>query len=387
MAIPPVNKDRLVRTFLELVQIDSPSKKEAQVADYLERALKPLGLEMWRDDAGEKIGGNCGNLHVRMPANNSTAPAILFSSHMDTVMPGLGIKPSVADGVVRSDGTTVLGADDKAGVSVIVETLRCLHESHLPHGPVEVIFDVAEEIGLLGANHVDLSGVKAKCAFVLDSEELDCIVFRSPSANRFYIEIDGIAAHAGMYPERGVSAIEVFSDAVAGMKLGRLNPDSTANIGTVNGGRATNIVAEKVIVTAEARSHSNEFLEAQSRHMMEQFERAVKKFTRQFDGKVLEPKLTSKMKREFNAMDIAFESLPYRLAAEAGKAMGMEMKPLAIGGGTNANVYNEKGLPAVVIGCGMRDEHTTNEHIYVHDLELSAHLCLTILAKNHEFAR
>lgn len=387
MSIPSLNTDRLVRTFLELVQIDSPSKKEADVANYLERILKPLGVEMWRDDAGEKIGGNCGNLHVRMAANASTAPAVLFSAHMDTVMPGLGIKPRVEDGVIRSDGTTVLGADDKSGVAVIVEMLRVLHESKIPHGPVEVIFDVAEEIGLLGANHVDLSGVKAKCAFVLDSEELDHVVYRSPSANRFYIEIDGVAAHAGMAPERGVSAIEVFAHAVSGMKLGRLNPESTANIGTVNGGRATNIVADKVIVTAEARSHSNDFLEAQSKHMVECFEDAVKHYTRSANGKVIAPAIHAKVKREFNAMNIAFDSLPYKLASEAGKSLGMEMKPLAIGGGTNANVYNEKGLPAVVIGCGMKDEHTTNEHINVRDMETSAELCLTILVKNHEFAR
>jgi tripeptide aminopeptidase len=387
MSIPTVNSDRLVKTFLELVQIDSPSKKEADVADYLERILKPLGVEMWRDDAGEKIGGNCGNLHVRMPANDSKAPAILFSSHMDTVMPGLGIKPRVDDGVIRSDGTTVLGADDKSGVAVVVETLRTLRDSKMPHGPMEVIFDVAEEIGLLGANHVDLNGVNSKCAFVLDSEELDHIVYRSPSANRFYIEIDGIAAHAGMAPERGVSAIEVFARAVSSMKLGRLNPESTANIGTVNGGRATNIVADKVIVTAEARSHSNEFLETQSKHMVQQFEDAVKHFTRTFDGKVLAPAVQAEVKREFNAMNIAFNSLPYRLATEAGKTLRMEMKPLAIGGGTNANVYNEKGLPAVVIGCGMKDEHTTNEHIHIRDMETSTQLCLSILAKNHEFAR
>ncbi len=387
MSIPSLNTDRLVRTFLELVQIDSPSKKEADVADYLERSLKPLGVEMWRDDAGEKIGGNCGNLHVRMTANSSSAPAILFSSHMDTVMPGLGIKPRVENGVIRSDGATVLGADDKSGVAVIVETLRVLHESNVPHGPVEVIFDVAEEIGLLGANHVDLNRVKAKCAFVLDSEELDHVVHRSPSANRLYIEIDGVAAHAGMAPERGVSAIEVFAHAVSGMKLGRLNPESTANIGTVNGGRATNIVADKVIVTAEARSHSNDFLEAQSKHMVERFEDAVKHFTRTSDGKVIAPAVHAKVKREFNAMNIAFDSLPFKLASEAGKSLGMEMKPLAIGGGTNANVYNEKGLPAVVIGCGMKDEHTTSEHIYIRDMETSAQLCLTILVKNHEFAR
>ncbi len=384
--IPNLNTDRLVKTFMELVRIDSPSKQEAAVADHLEQILQPLGVKYWRDEAGEKIGGNCGNMHVRMAARNSKSPAILFSAHMDTVMPGLGIKPVLKDGVIRSDGTTILGADDKAGIAVIIETLRVLHESDMPHGPVEVIFDVSEETGLLGANIVDLSTVTAKCAFVLDSEELDRIVYRAPSANRMRYEIQGVAAHAGMAPEKGISAIEVFAYAVAQMKLGRLDPDSTANIGTVNAGRATNIVADMLTATAETRSHSTDVLEAQTRHMSKCFDDAVAKFTKKVDGKMIAPTFNAQIKREFNAMNISQDSLAYRLAAEAGKALGIAMEPMSIGGGTNANVYNEKGLPAVVIGCGMREEHTTSEHIHVRDMEQSTKLCLTILAKNHEFS-
>jgi tripeptide aminopeptidase len=386
MNIPTHNTDRLVRTFLDLVQIDSPSKQESAVADYLEKILAPLGVETFRDDAGAKIGGNTGNLHVKMPANSSKAPALLFSAHMDCVMPCLGVKPRVENGVVYSDGTTVLGSDDKSGVATIVEMLRCLHESKVPHGPVEVIFDVAEEIGLLGANLVDLSKVKAKTAFVLDNEELDTIVYRAPSANRMNYEIDGVAAHAGMAPEKGVSTIEVFAEAVSKMKLGRLDPDSTANIGTVNSGRATNIVADKLVATAEARSHSNEVLEAQTRHMTQCFEDAVKKFTKTVDGKVVAPVFRADVKREFNAMNIPFDSPAYKLAADAGKELGIVMQPLAIGGGTNANVYNEKGLPAVVIGCGMKNEHTNSEHVYIKDMETSVKLCLTIVRKNHEYS-
>jgi tripeptide aminopeptidase len=386
MSIPPVNIDRHVRTFCELVQIDSPSRKETQVADYIESVLRPLGVEMWRDNAAKIIEGECGNLHVRMAARDSQAPAVLFSSHMDTVMPGLGIKPQIRDGVIYSDGTTVLGADDKAGVSSIVEMLRCVHESKMPHGPIEIIFDVAEEIGLLGAYAVDLSSVKAKYAIVLDGEEMDTVIYKSPSANRMHYELDGVAAHAGMAPERGVSAIEVFARAVSNMKLGRLNPDSTANIGVVTGGRATNIVADKLTATAEARSHSNEFLEQQSKHMTECLAEAVKAFTKTVDGKVVAPVLRAKVKREFNAMNISLDSLPYRVTAAAGEMLGLTMRALAIGGGTNANVYNEKGLPAVVIGCGMQDEHTVNEHVRISDLELTVKLCLSILQKNHEYA-
>ena len=154
-----------------------------------------------------------------MPASASSSPALLFSAHLDAVLPCVGIKPRVDDGVIRSDGTTVLSADDKAGVTAIIETLRCVKESGMPHGPIEIIFDVSEETGLLGANQVDLSTVTAQCAFVLDGEELDRIVYRAPSANRMNYEIDGVAAHAGMCPERGVSAIEVFAEAVSKMKL------------------------------------------------------------------------------------------------------------------------------------------------------------------------
>ncbi len=387
MTLPPLNTDRLVKTFLELVQIDSPSKQEAAVADYLEKILAPLGVRTWRDNAGEKIGGNCGNLHVQMDAKGADCPGLLFSAHMDCVMPCLGVNPRIDNGVIRSDGKTVLGSDDKAGVAAIVEMLCCVHESGMAHGPIEVIFDVAEEIGLLGANHVDLSAVKAKYAFILDSEEMDCVVYRAPSANRMHYAIEGVAAHAGMAPEKGVSAIEVFAEAVSKMKLGRLDPDSTANIGTVNAGRATNIVADHLEATAEARSHSNSVLDAQSKHMSDCFEAAVKKFTKTVDGKTVAPAFKADVKREFNAMNISFDNPAYKLAAEAGKQLGIKMQPLSIGGGTNANVYNEKGLPAVVIGCGMKNEHTTSEHVYISDLELSAKLCLTILQENCRSSR
>jgi len=376
----------MVDLFCKLVQIDSPSKQEAAVAAYIEKLLAPLGVKMWRDDAGKKIGGNCGNLHVRMAARNSKSPAILFSSHMDTVMPGIGIKPRVDGGVIRSDGTTVLGADDKAGVTAIIEMLLCLHESDFPHGPIEVIFDVAEEIGLLGANEVDLSQVTAKYAIVLDGEDMDQIICKSPSANRMFYEIEGIAAHAGVCPERGISAIEIFAEAVSNMKLGRLDDETTANIGTIEAGRATNIVCDLLKSKAEARSHSNEKLEAQTKAMSKALNDAIAKYERVIDGKPRRAVLKESIKREFTAMDISEDSLPFRIVADAGTLVGLKMKHAALGGGTNANVYNEKGLPAVVIGCGMRQEHTTSEYLNIDDLELAAKLCLAILKKNHEAA-
>lgn len=384
MSLPTVNRERMVDLFFKLVQIDSPSKKEAPVADFIEKFLAPMGFKVWRDDAGEKIGGNCGNLHVRVPARGSKADAVLFSSHMDTVMPGLCVKPRLDNGVIRTDGTTVLGADDKAGVTAILEMLTCIHESDVPHGPIEVIFDVAEEIGLMGAFEVDLSQVQSKYAIVLDGEEMDQIIYKSPSANRMFYEIEGIAAHAGMRPENGISAIEVFAEAVSNMKLGRLDDETTANVGTVEAGRATNIVADHLTSKAEVRSHSVEKLEKQTKSMSDAFNAAVAKFERKIDGQPKRVVFKETIKREFTAMHIATDSVPYKVVSEAGKLVGLDMKPLAIGGGTNANVYNAKGLPAVVIGCGMKEEHTTSEHLVVDDLVMAARLCLAILQKNHE---
>lgn len=169
--------------------------------------------------------------------------------------------------MICTDGTTVLGADDKAGVTAILETLQCLQGKQYATRPAEVIFDVAEEIGLMGAYQVDLSQVEAKYAIVLDGEDMDQIIYKSPSANRMFYEIEGIAAHAGMCPERGISAIEVFSEAASNMKLGRLDDETTANIGTIEAGRATNIVCDKLTSRAEVRSHSVDKLEAQTKAM------------------------------------------------------------------------------------------------------------------------
>ena len=376
------NPDRLIRTFMDLVKIDSLSKEEAAVAEYLTQALKPLGVEIWQDDAGKKISGNCGNLHVRMKGTVPNVPAILFSAHLDTVTPGKGIDPRIEDGIIRSDGTTILGADDKAGVATILEVLRVIYEQKMPCGPVEVVFDVAEEIGLLGAREIDFSTVKAKCAFVLDGEDMDKIVVRAPHANRMTYIVEGVAAHAGMAPESGISAIEVAAKAISKMRLGRLDPESTANIGAIEGGHASNTVTPKVTMKAETRSHNRETLEKQTEHMDECFRSVLPEFKREVDGKIIEPKFHATVAREYKAMNISLDSLPYRLAFAAGKQLGLAMESESIGGGTNANIYNANGLPSVVLGTGMKKEHTVDEHLAVADLEMCPRFCLEILLLN-----
>lgn len=380
-----VNKDRLVNEFLTLVKIEGLSKQEGKVAKYLSGILDSMGIEYYVDQAGEIIGGETGNIVASIPATDPKYPALLFSSHMDTVGPVKGINPIMDGDIIRSDGTTILGADDKSGIAAILECLRVLAENNLPHGHITIVFDVAEEIGLLGAKHLDFSKLKAKMAFVLDNSDIDKITNRAPSANRMTYEIRGVERHAGMEPEKGISAIEVASRAIAAMKLGRLDSETTANIGTIEGGRATNIVANYAKVTAEARSHDEAKLTAQSDHMKQCFLDQIDKFTKVVDGKTIAPSLLEERDHDFAVMHVSESSPTYQMAKRAGDRIGLHLMPKTAGGGTDGNVYNLNGIETVVIGTGMTNAHTVNECIKIQDMFDCTRLLLAIIAESEQF--
>lgn len=381
-----VNKERLVNEFLTLVRIEGLSKQEAKVADYLGKSLDSLGVEHHIDNAGEKIGGDSGNIIAKVPASNPGYPALLFSSHMDTVGPVKGINPIVDGDTIRSDGTTILGADDKSGIAAILELIRVLQENQLPHGHIDIVFDVAEEIGLMGAKLLDFSQFKAKMAMVLDNSDLTKITNRAPSANRMTYEITGVETHAGMNPEKGISAIEIASRAIAGMTLGRIDHETTANIGTIEGGTATNIVAKSVKITAEARSHDVEKLEAQSDHMKQAFLDQIPHFERDVDGKIIRAEFKEERHRDFTSMHISESAPVYQLVYNAGKRIGLNLTPKVAGGGTDANIYNINGIETVVIGTGMTDPHTVKESIKIRDLVDTTRLLLAIIEESINFA-
>jgi tripeptide aminopeptidase len=380
-----VNKDRLVKEFLNLVKIESLSKQEGQVAKYLDGILTSMGIEHHLDKAGEEIGGECGNMISRIPATNPNYPALLFSAHMDTVGPVKGISPIVEGDIIRSSGTTVLGSDDKSGLSCILECLRVLEEDKIPHGLIEIVFDVAEEIGLLGAKHLDFSQFQAKMAYVLDNEDIDRVTTRAPSANRMTYEIYGVEAHAGMEPQKGISAIEVASRAIAEMTLGRLDQETTANIGTINGGTATNIVANYVKITAEARSHDPAKLEAQCEHMKQAFLNQLSKFEKMVDGKKITPTFMEDRQQDFVAMKVPESSRVFQLVKNAGKRIGLEITSKSGGGGTDGNVYNLHGIETVVVGTGMKDVHTVKEYIAISDLVLCARLLVMMVEESANY--
>jgi len=246
----------VVDTFLEIVQIDSLSLEEDKISKYVVKCLKKLGFEVEVDTTGESIGGNSGNIIARL---SSTIPAltVLFNAPLDTVGPGKGVKPHIDNGIIRSDGTTVLGSDNKAGVAVILEGMRLIVENNLPHGPIEVVLTVAEEIGLLGSKNLQFDQLKADLAFVLDAEgDAGGIIIKAPSQNSINTVFIGQSAHAGVNPERGINSIQAAAKAISYMKLGRFDFETTVNMGVIKGGLAPNIIPTKPLVEGEIRSHS-----------------------------------------------------------------------------------------------------------------------------------
>src|SRR3712207_2968365 len=381
-----INQERIKNLLLELVQIDSVSREERDVAQRIKAYCEELGAEVFVDDAGEKVGGNTGNVIARFPGTIPTAEPIMMSAHMDTVVPGRGVKPIVEGDIIRTDGSTVLGGDDKSGCSVIIETIRCLQEQSIPHAPIDAVFSICEEVGLLGANHLDMSKVRAKDGIVFDSDDPGFLFTKGPSANHFEFKIHGLESHAGVAPELGISAIKIAAEAIAAMKLGRIDEETTANIGAIQGGEATNIITNLVTLKGEARSLDDSKLEAQTAHMIKCLEDAAAKYEVTVDGVTTKASVDSHVTREYHAMYVSDDARVVRLVVEAASRMGLDDKALAAGGGCDANIFNKRGIECANLGTGMRAIHTVKEWLDVKDMYASAEMTLEIMRLNGEAA-
>src|ERR687890_2253471 len=321
-----INQERIKNLLLELVQIDSISRKERDVAERIKKYCEEMGATVEIDDAGAKVGGNSGNVIARFKGTIPGAETIMMSAHMDTVVPGEGVKPIVEGDIIRTDGTTVLGGDDKSGCAVIIETIRCLQENNIPHAPIEAVFSICEEVGLLGAKHVDVSKLKSKYGIVFDSDDPGFLFTKGPSANHMEWKIYGLESHAGVAPEQGISAIKIAAEGIAAMKLGRIDDETTANIGVIQGGEATNIITNFVILKGEARSLDDSKLEAQTAHMVKCLEDAAAKYEVTVEGVTTKASVDSHVTREYYAMDVPDDSRVVRLVVEAASRMGLDVK-------------------------------------------------------------
>lgn len=366
-----MNKERMLKEFFSLVTMSCSTRKERQAADYATIQLQALGFTVVEDQAGDKIGGNTGNLIAILPATVIGAPSVMLSAHLDCVEPCGGIDPVLENGIIRSKGNTVLGADDKAGVAAILEGLRTLREDKTPHGAIQVVFTVAEEGGLNGSRNIDQSLLQADYGYALDSGgDIGEIVIMAPGQEQILVVVHGKTAHAGVAPEEGINAIVVAAKALAEIKQGRLDFETTANIGIISGGIATNIVPDTVELKCEARSRNLDKLAAQVDYMKATFIKVAAAHGGKADVTTT---------RAYNPYVIADDTPVVMNAIAAAKTLSLDPKLVGTGGGSDANFFNIYGVPCVVLGVGMSKVHTTDEFIRESDLYLAAQYVTAIL--------
>lgn len=366
-----VNKHRMTEEFLEMVKVDSVSGKEREMAGLLKKKLVNLGLEVFEDDAGSKINTGTGNVIARLGGKNPAGPPLMICAHMDTVEPGRGVRPVIEEGVVRSSGDTVLGGDDKAGIAIILEALRVIGEAGISHGGLEVVFTVFEEGGLLGAKNLGFSLLKSEMGYVLDSDgRPGTIVTSAPTQDRISATITGRSAHAGICPEKGINAIEVAAKAISGMNLGRIDSETTANIGVISGGKATNIVPDTVNIQGETRSLNQAKKDEQTRLISEKLEETAGIYGAKADVRV------ENLYREFS---INHNHRVVRMAVEAAENLGLSPSLETTGGGSDANIFNENGIATAILGIAMQNVHTTEEFIRIDDMAQACRYLVEII--------
>ncbi len=372
-----INSRRLADTFLNLVSIDSPSRHEGRVAKWLKDWFRDFpGAVVTEDGSAMETGSQIGNLVVRLKGNKDRPP-LFFNAHMDTVEPGTGIKPVFSNGIFRSDGTTVLGGDDKAAIAILLEAANCLQENKLDFGPVEMVFTTCEEIGLLGAKALDASMLSAEAGYALDSTDPDAVINRAPSAVRFHVEVHGRSAHAGISPEKGISAVKIAADAVSSAPQGRIDDETTCNIGIIKGGTATNIIPDFVTVEGEVRSHDAAMLRKIQDELIGCFYTSVRKYNPKNETK--KPYITSTVKDDYPLMNVPEDHPVVDAVLRAGERLGRSLRLEKTGGGSDANIFNQKGLATVILGIGMQKVHTTEEFIALSDMEKTCRLVLEII--------
>lgn len=352
--------DRALALFLDLVRIDSPSQREGDVAAYCIRELESLGFDVRVDDSARVTGSNTGNVIATLPGSRTDAPILVLSAHMDCVQPCEGVEPVVEAGIVRSAGETVLGGDDKVGVAAILETARRLIESGAKRPALRVVLTVAEETGLVGAKALDPADATGDACLVLDADgEPGGIIISAPTHYTFSATFIGKASHAGVAPEQGRSAIAMASHAVCAMQLGRLDDKTTANIGSLVGNGATNVVPARAVMTGECRSRDAERVE-QVRAVMDA---AIKQAAVDGGGEV-----EIVWQREYAGFDFGEDSPLVRLAIDACHDAGLKPRLESTGGGSDGNIFSAAGVPTLVLSCGMNGVHGTDESIAIDDL-------------------
>jgi len=375
-----LSPERLAETFRFLAETSSVSRREGALAAELKRRLQILGAQTFIDGAAIKTGSDTGNLIARLEGSREVPP-LLVNAHMDTVQPGEGVSVLFKDGVFTSDGRTILGADDKSAIAVILEALSVLRENQIQHGPIEIVLTTCEEAGLKGAKNLDFNLLTAPYGYALDGSDTEGIIVQAPSANRFEIRLIGKDAHAGAHPEQGINAIHLAAKAMAGLTIGRIDIETTCNIGWIEGGVATNVVPPLVTLRGEARSHDEAKLQGVTAGIIEAFEEVVKEHRRRtgLDGL---PQMETHVERSYGRTRISEGHPLVLLAKQAAASLGRSLRTKISGGGSDANVFFEKGIPLGILGTGMREVHTTRESVRLDDMIRATELLVAIIRQH-----
>jgi tripeptide aminopeptidase len=365
-----VAHDDLVSLFTELAGLPSPPGDERAVADRVAAYMRDLGLDVSEDDAGSRIGSNAGNLYARIEATDGGTPLFLCA-HLDTVPPEAGIDPVLEDGVIRNAAGTILGADNKSAVAVMLEATRRILSENRPHGGLELLFTPMEETGLHGAAAFDQERLQARIGYVYDqAAPIGEVILGAPYSHSMEVKLHGRAAHAGMYPEEGRSAIASAAKAIADFKLGRVDEESTANVGVIHGGTAGNIVPEWCTFLADVRSHDPQKLADLVREMLESIT---------FAASLEDCQVETEVHKSYNGYRFKRDDEAVRIASAGLERAGFEPSFTLSGGGADANVFNERGLACVNLANGMAEIHTPDEHIAVTDLERMVDVTLALV--------
>lgn len=362
-----MSKSRIVENFIELAKLNSLSFGEREVADKIKTLLAEIGIEAYEDDVADTIGGNSGNVYAIWKGTLEKEP-ILLSAHMDTVAPGIGKKPvfSDDDSVIKSDGTTVLGADDVAGVVEIIEGIRRVIEKGAEHRTIELLFPAAEEVYTKGAEEFDYSKLNSKEAYCFDlSGDVGSAATRAPSLISFKVTVHGKASHAGFAPDEGVNAILIASKAIADIKQGQVDELSTVNVGKISGGTATNIVSDTCICEGEVRSFNHDKALNYVNEIKDKFADIADKHNASIDFDYT---------IHIKAYEIESEESVVTRFQDACESIGISGKLTSTLGGSDNNQFNANGIRGIVVACGMEKSHTLEEYVKIENLHKGAEL-------------
>ena len=362
----------VVDLFTELAAISSPPGDERPVADAVARYLRDLGLTVDEDDAGATVGSNMGNLYCRVePSGNGAGTPIFLCAHLDTVPPEGPLEPVIEDGVVRNAGGTILGADNKSAVAAMLEGTRRVLAENRPHAGIELLFTPKEEVGLLGAAAFDHRRLLARAGYVYDqAAPIGDVILGAPYSHALEVRFHGRAAHSGMYPEEGRSAIAAAARAISDLRLGRIDDETTANVGLIEGGSAGNIIPEWCSLSAEARSHDERKLGDLVQEMVDAFA---------FAAGLEDCEVETKVSKSYKGYRFKPDDLVVRIAHAALERSGYTPSYGLSGGAADANVFNERGLACLNLANGMQDIHTPDERITVDDLEGMVEVTLALV--------